>query len=148
VNPVEDFNNMISRRDVDLVETAIEQLKSVIFQLVDDSLGNQLYKKAVEAIQTMRKGCIKEEEAFQFNEFLQQCKQFYKDKRKDDFWQFLKKTNLFPINCEESDDSNLTPTQALSFYETQLENSNQVQQNQNNQNGDDDEIDDLWNKIE
>ena len=147
VSPVEDFNNMIERRDVDLVEVAIEQIKKVIFQLIDDSLGNQLYKKALEAIEALRRGCIKEEESSHFNDFLEECKQFYKEKRRDDFWQFLKKNKIFPISFDESDDSNLSSSQALSFYET--ENKSKSNGNQTtNKDEEDDEIEDLWSKIE
>lgn len=38
----------ISRRDVDLVDKAIEQMKSRIIQLVNDSIRDQFYGKAME----------------------------------------------------------------------------------------------------
>eukprot|EP01091_Cochliopodium_minus_P020569 TRINITY_DN901_c1_g1_i1.p1 TRINITY_DN901_c1_g1~~TRINITY_DN901_c1_g1_i1.p1 ORF type:complete len:600 (+),score=299.96 TRINITY_DN901_c1_g1_i1:166-1800(+) len=147
IHPIDDFEKMMKRRDVDLVDTAIQQMQKVIFQIVDDSLGNQFYGKAIEAIKVLRKGCIEEEESLQFNSFLNQSKIFYKNKRKNDFFLFLEKNKIFPISIDESDDSNLTNTQATMFFEKD-ENQNNVNNNNQPNENDDIDIDDLFDKIE
>ena len=146
INPIQDFEKMMKRRDIDLVDSAIQQMQKVIFQIVDDSLGNQFYQKAIDSILSLRKGCIEEEESSQFNAFILQCKQFYQNKRKNDFFVLMQKNSIYPISSEESDDSNFSPSQATSFYEKQQQENSLVIEN-NNQD-ENDEIDDLWNKIE
>lgn len=61
---------MLRRRDGDFVETgrtflvslftvkAIEQLKKIVMQLVDDSIRDTYYGKALECLQALRKGCV------------------------------------------------------------------------------------------
>jgi len=89
INPVEDFKSMFKRRDMDLVDKAITEMKDVILKLVHESVKQSYYNKAIECLQTFREGCIKEEEAEQFNEFLLQLKKNFKDKKRHDFWQII-----------------------------------------------------------
>ncbi len=50
---------MLSRRDVDLVEKAIQQMQDRINQLVNDSIRSQLYPKAIECLCALHNGCQK-----------------------------------------------------------------------------------------
>jgi len=54
--PVQDFNEMISRRDIDLVDRAIEEMEKVIVNLIEVSLKDNLYGKAMECLQALRTG--------------------------------------------------------------------------------------------
>lgn len=77
INPVQDFKEMLARRDIDLVEkgvqtyccitgshllfffvAAVDQMKQRILQLVNDSIRDQFYPKAIECVVALRSGCI------------------------------------------------------------------------------------------
>jgi hypothetical protein len=88
INPEQDFN-MLARRDVDLVDKAVEQMRGRIKQLVEESVGSQLYDKAIRCMSTLRNGCIIEDENQRYNEFIEELEGYYKHKRRDDFWQLL-----------------------------------------------------------
>ena len=113
INPVKDFQDMLSRRDVDLVDKAIEQMKERITQLVSDSIRDSFYPKAIECIQALRVGCVQEEEPIAFNSFLRSLRTMYEDKgRHQAFWQLIKKKSISLIYDEECEDSDVTKEQA------------------------------------
>jgi len=89
INPEQDFNEMLARRDVDLVDKAVEQMRGRIKQLVEESVGSQLYDKAIRCMSTLRNGCMIEDENQRYNEFIEELEGYYKHKRRDDFWQLL-----------------------------------------------------------
>lgn len=49
---------MLNRRDVDLVEKALDGMKKRILQLINDSILTQLYHKALDCLRALREGCI------------------------------------------------------------------------------------------
>ncbi|KAJ3300854.1 X-ray repair cross-complementing protein 5 [Blyttiomyces sp. JEL0837] len=73
-NPVADFQAMIRRRDVDLVETAIDQMIKIITDLVRQSFGSQFYPKALSALKALRKGCMEQSESNKYNRWLMEFK--------------------------------------------------------------------------
>lgn len=89
INPEQDFSDMLARRDVDLVDKAVEQMQGRIKQLVEDSVGTQLYDKALQCLQTLRHGCMIEDEHQRYNEFVDELEGYYRHKRRDDFWRLL-----------------------------------------------------------
>eukprot|EP01112_Ceratiomyxa_fruticulosa_P013430 TRINITY_DN3779_c0_g1_i1.p1 TRINITY_DN3779_c0_g1~~TRINITY_DN3779_c0_g1_i1.p1 ORF type:complete len:745 (+),score=163.09 TRINITY_DN3779_c0_g1_i1:333-2567(+) len=116
VNPVQDFKSMLERRDVDLVDKAITQMKHRILQLINDSIKTQFYQKAYDCLIVLREGCIKESESDQFNQFMQELKSYYMGKRRDDFWvSFVVHKKVSLIHCDESDDSPVTPEESTAF---------------------------------
>lgn len=57
MNPVEDFNSMISSINIQLYKTALEGMNKVIEVFLNE--GGSLYdKKSKECIECFRKGCI------------------------------------------------------------------------------------------
>lgn len=68
IRPVDDFKDMLTRRDVDLVDKggirilcmfmviAVEGLKRRIIQLVNDSVKDTMYKKAYDCVVALREG--------------------------------------------------------------------------------------------
>src|SRR5262249_49163160 len=56
--PIEDFQAMIARRDIDLVDKAIEEMQVQIMRVINDSYKNSHYDKAIECILVLRAGCI------------------------------------------------------------------------------------------
>eukprot|EP00347_Sterkiella_histriomuscorum_P022676 403337575 len=72
VNPIEDFKKMVTDRKVDRVGTAIDQIKDMITKLVNNSLNGDLYHKAIECLASLREACITEDEAQEFNLFMEQ----------------------------------------------------------------------------
>jgi ATP-dependent DNA helicase 2 subunit 2 len=103
-DPVRDFNDMMNRRDVDLVDKAIEEMQSVAFKLLRDSIADQYYEKALACVQALRKGCIKEDEVEKFNNFMKRVKSQFSSGKRKDFWeQFVVGKNVSLITSEEGD---------------------------------------------
>lgn len=53
--------------------TAIQQMCAVIQRLVNESLRDQLYEKALTCLRALRAGAVREDEATAFNDFLRRC---------------------------------------------------------------------------
>ena len=47
VNPIADFNKMISDRNADLVGSALDQMEKMIKRFIDSSMSGDLYDKAL-----------------------------------------------------------------------------------------------------
>ncbi len=145
VKPVEDFKEMISRRDVDLVDKAIEGLRKRTIDMVSDSYLDQLYPKAIECVKVLREGCIKEEESEQFNRFLREARALFEGKRRDDFWKLIVNRKISLIHYDESEESSVSPAEAEQFLQgpvvVLLEPKINVQK-------DDSEVDDLLAMVE
>lgn len=115
VRPAQDFKNMLSRRDIDLVEKAIEEMKVRIQQLVSDSLRDQLYGKAIECLHALRDGCVQESEPNAFNAFLRDLRAAHENKRRHDFWQLIVEKRITLIHDEECDESDVSKEEAADF---------------------------------
>jgi len=115
VNPIYNFRDMLARRDVDLVDKAIEQMKNRIVQLVNDTVRDQLYPKAIDCLQALRAGTIREEESQTFNSFLKELRNYFEGKRRQDFWQMILDTKTTLISYAESEDSYVSPAE-VSFW--------------------------------
>jgi len=106
-DPVRDFNEMVNRRDIDLVDKAIEQMKDTIQKLIKESIHDQYYKKCYDCLIELRKGCIREEESTKFNAFLRDLKRQYgsSSNRRHEFWKdYVVDKNCTLISSEEAVD--------------------------------------------
>ncbi|KAM9991022.1 hypothetical protein ACTFIY_007074 [Dictyostelium cf. discoideum] len=152
INPVQNFKDMLNRRDMDLVDKAITLMKERILQLVNDSLRDQYYQKAFECIKELRVGCIRESEAEQFNGFLKEMRSLFQSKKRDDFWQYItadvtsilaeKSINL--ITQDECDSSEVTQEELDQFLDKNVKQFNPPPITNVNT----DSIDDLFDQIE
>jgi ATP-dependent DNA helicase 2 subunit 2 len=62
LTPVQDFENMMSRRDgPEWIGKAIKDMKNRIFDMVENSFEGDNYPKALECLVALRKGCILEQ---------------------------------------------------------------------------------------
>ena len=118
IEPVKDFKQMIARRDVDLVDKAIEQMKERIQRLLNDSVKDQLYPKALDCMKALREGCVEEEEPAAFNTFIQLLRSIHEGKRHDGFWQLLVSSSISLIHEEECQESDVTKEESRSFLDT------------------------------
>jgi len=57
-NPIQDFRDMLSRRDADHVSEAIRQMCDVINKLVAESIKDMFYQKALDCVRELRRGCV------------------------------------------------------------------------------------------
>ncbi|KAM9977506.1 hypothetical protein ACTFIR_011373 [Dictyostelium discoideum] len=152
INPVQNFKDMLNRRDMDLVDKAITLMKERILQLVNDSLRDQYYQKAFECIKELRVGCIRESEAEQFNVFLKEMRSLFQSKKRDDFWQYItadvtsilgeKSINL--ITQDECDSSEVTQEELDQFLDKKVKQFNPPPITNVNT----DSVDDLFDQIE
>jgi len=117
VKPVQDFRAMLARRDVDYVDKAIEQMKQRITQMVNESVRDQMYPKALECLQALRSGAVQESEWEVFNNYLIEIRGYFERKRKDDFWKLVQQNRISLIHYDECVDSNTSPEQCAQFLE-------------------------------
>ncbi|EFA77444.1 ATP-dependent DNA helicase [Heterostelium album PN500] len=144
INPVQNFKDMLARRDIDLVDKAISLMKQRIVQLVNDSLKDQFYQKALECVVALRRGSIKESESLVFNQFLRELRDYYESKKRDDFWQLIVTNQIGLITNDESDDSEITEKESKEF----LGSKRKTIAINNNQPSKSDSVDDLFDQIE
>ena len=89
-NPIVDFRRMIHEKAEDLTDSAIEQMTKLIEKFIEESFQGNLYDKALDCLQELRKGCVEEDEPVLFNDFLQLCKDRYANSKHQKFWQKVK----------------------------------------------------------
>jgi len=82
--PIHDFRKMINERSEDLTNSAIEQMIKIIASFIEDL---DQYEKAIDCLKELRSGCIKEDEALAFNDFIQLIKFRYMSGKYEKFWQ-------------------------------------------------------------
>lgn len=116
ITPTQDFSDMLQRRDVDLVDKAIEQMRQHILKFVIDSIRDSHYAKAMECLIALRKGCIQEDEPDQFNAFLHEMKTLFKDKSRNDFWQLVNEQGISLIHRGESISSKVEKEESEAFF--------------------------------
>ncbi|KAJ3202684.1 X-ray repair cross-complementing protein 5 [Dinochytrium kinnereticum] len=117
-DPVADFRAMLSRRDVDLVSTAVQQMTEVILNVIQKSFGTQLFSKALQCITALREGCIIQSEVSTYNTWLQQFKSELVQNHTQ-FWETLKEAEnkkLGLIRASESGESAVTDEEAVEFF--------------------------------
>ena len=137
MRPAKDFEAMLARRDKDLVIPAIEQLRGRIEQFVRDSIGDQYFAKAVDALAALRRGCVTEDEPDLFNEFLLNLQRMCSDDEaltKDEnndkkrFWKMVAEAAITPISKDESAFSNVSKEDAARFHSQPVASQPQPQQ--------------------
>ncbi|CAI9104637.1 OLC1v1003351C1 [Oldenlandia corymbosa var. corymbosa] len=116
LNPVQDFESMISRRDSpEWVNKAIRYMKDKISELVKNSCEGDVYQKAVECLVALRKGCVLEQEPKEFNEFLLHLCKLYQENDLKRFRKILAAHGVTLISKTEATDSEITDDEAKSF---------------------------------
>ena len=120
IDPVKDFEKMISRRDVDLVDKAIEQMKERILQLLNDSVKDQLYPKAFGCVEALRVGCVQEEEPAAFNTFLRLMRSMHEGKRHNAFWMLIVDKKVSLIHEGECEESDITKEESEQVFRIQI----------------------------
>lgn len=116
VQPVQDFEAMLARRDSDeWVPKAIHGMKKIINDLLDSSYKGNTYEKAMSCLVSLRKGCVEQEEPLEFNKFLGDLVSKCRGKRLNDFWEFIIEKLLTLINRNEAADSDISEEEALAF---------------------------------
>ncbi|XP_031113355.1 ATP-dependent DNA helicase 2 subunit KU80 [Ipomoea triloba] len=116
INPVQDFEDMISRRDSpEWVNKAIQEMKNKIFYLVESSHEGDTYQKALECLVALRNGCIVEQEPKQFNDLLHNLYASCKEKDLGSFCKQLESHGITLITKTEAPDSDILESEARSF---------------------------------
>lgn len=107
---------MISDRKVDRVNSALEQLKSIIDRYVRGSTEGDLHDKALEMLKELRKACVSEDEAPFFNKAITVLKEKYSRGAQAGFWLLVTKEKISLITCQESEFSSIvSPKEAEDF---------------------------------
>ncbi|KAL3698242.1 hypothetical protein R1sor_012318 [Riccia sorocarpa] len=116
LNPVQDFEALLARRDSDKwVAKAIKEIKKIIIDLLDSAYNGNTYEKAMACLEALRKGCVVQEEPSEFNTFLEEIATRCRGKRQNDFWELVVSKNITLISQEETPDSNVTQEEAAAF---------------------------------
>lgn len=116
LNPVQDFEAMMARRDSSKwVTQAIKEMQNYIFTLLENSYEGDAYPKAIECLLALRRGCICEQEPKEFNKHL---RDLYEKLYKTDlanFFELLPSKNIKLISRREAADSDVTEEEAERF---------------------------------
>ncbi|XP_009604926.1 ATP-dependent DNA helicase 2 subunit KU80 [Nicotiana tomentosiformis] len=116
INPVKDFEEMMSRRDnAGWINKAIQDMKNKTFDLVENSCEGDTYDKALECLVALRRGCILEQEPKQFNDFLCHLYKFCQEKDLRNFCQYLASHGMTLITKTEAPDNEIPEDEARSF---------------------------------
>jgi len=143
-NPTKDFSEMLSRKDVDLVDKAIIGMQTVVFKLINDSIEDQYYEKVLGCIKVLREGCIKEGEPEQFNSFMTKLKQQYSKGKREEFWRdYVVNNKISLITQDESDDSEVTEEEAKKFLTEAVVAVQMEEESEEEKGGDNDLFDEL-----
>ncbi|KAJ3077127.1 X-ray repair cross-complementing protein 5, partial [Quaeritorhiza haematococci] len=127
VDPVADFEAMVSRKDVDRIGEAISQMTTLIPRLVLESLTPQLYPKALKCLTALRRVCIAEGEGDKFNSWLQEFKSTLVGAtstagRHVAFWkEFVVKEGITLISEDESAGSGVSKDESEKFLAVDVE---------------------------
>ncbi|XP_038052595.1 X-ray repair cross-complementing protein 5-like [Patiria miniata] len=121
VDPVGDFNTMISQKDQDRFTQASDQMQNRIRQLVRDSFGSQFFSKAMDCLKTLRAASIQLHEPDLFNNFLRKLKDELKEIFKTDFWSQIISEKITLIDSSESNESTVPKAEAKKFLEETAE---------------------------
>jgi ATP-dependent DNA helicase 2 subunit 2 len=119
-DPKKDFLEMVERRDQDMFLIAMQQLENIIFQLVRDSIDDQLYSKALDCINESRKVCIKEAHPDDWNTMLKHIKITMSEGSRNDFWVNIKIRNITLITVDECSGTSVTKDEADKFLQDTL----------------------------
>ncbi|OWM64948.1 hypothetical protein CDL15_Pgr028666 [Punica granatum] len=116
LTPVQDFEAMMSCRDSpEWVNKAIKDMSNKIYDLVEDSLNGDNYPKAMEMLMALRKGCIREQEPKQFNDFMRLLCGFCQKNDLQSFCDMLASEGLTLISKTEAADSDVSDEEARCF---------------------------------
>jgi ATP-dependent DNA helicase 2 subunit 2 len=122
VSPVQDFKDMLSRRDrADLVEKAIAQMHAMIKTIVTNSFQAAQFPRALECLQALRRGCIEQEEAELYNAALTDIMTTF-SKTKAAFCALVADAKpasggvCNPISSDDVESSDVTPQQSAAFF--------------------------------
>ncbi|KAI8976868.1 SPOC like C-terminal domain-containing protein [Pilobolus umbonatus] len=92
-HPLEDFTAMISNKQTDLVETAVDQICKMMIRLINDNKAETV----IQCLPVVRKVAAEEEEAYRYNTMLYSLKSTRS-------WPIIKHATLGLITCNESVD--------------------------------------------
>lgn len=122
VDPIGDFKKMISDRKVDRVSSAIQQMQALIERLVKNSLKGDLFAKALECLGELRQACVQEDEAPQFNKFMEKIKKMFGRGLLAEFFKMVFQAEITLITNQESPISSMvTSAEAKKFLQDNLD---------------------------
>jgi ATP-dependent DNA helicase 2 subunit 2 len=116
VNPVRDFEKMITDREVDRVDDALKQMREMILEFVRNSTQGDMYEKAIDCLKAMRKASADNDEADQFNAFLADLKKRFSMGIHKDYYEAIRQQRIGLITKEESFKSKITQVEANEFF--------------------------------
>lgn len=114
VNPENDYNHMLDRKDKDLSIPAFRGMVGQIETLLGPDGGEEFYPKAVQCMLTLRKGSLRASTEEEFNLFLRSTK----STAPQDLWKRIVDAELTLISSDDSvavDD--VSPKDALEFLQ-------------------------------
>ena len=125
MNPVGDFNKMITDREEDRVDDALTQMRLIILEFIRHSTQGDMYEKALDCLKAMRKACIANDEADNFNNFLKELKERFSIGIHKDYYESVRNNRIGLITNEESFKSKVTNEEAEDFFGFPRENQAQ-----------------------
>lgn len=116
VNPVADFEAMLGAPDT--VKAAVESMKARIVELVTDGANTAYYKKAMQCLVALRKGCLAQGESSMFNQFMRaEVKANFSDGQHSAVWEIVVESEVSLITAEEDSVVDVSAAEAAAFLQ-------------------------------
>jgi Ku C terminal domain like len=96
------------------IETAMAQMRLVIFDLIDHSVGEGQLRKAVACVYAMQRAASAYSEAARYNAFMREIKQKYQS---HEVFGMLKAEHAGPLNSEHGH-TDMTDQEVSAYFET------------------------------
>ncbi|KAK1303315.1 ATP-dependent DNA helicase 2 subunit KU80 [Acorus calamus] len=114
--PVQDFNAMMARRDSpEWISRAFREMKNYINDILENSYEGDTFLKAVDCLEALRRGCILEQEPKEFNQFLFDLYEKWKNTDLVSFFELVSSKNITLISKTEAEDSDIMDDEAKIF---------------------------------
>ena len=98
VHPISDFHSLLSNKKTDLTLLALDLMTAAIDRLVQESIKDHFFAKALDCMLELRRECIKNDEVEYFNKWLNS----YKHTCKRDMWLLVLKNGMSIISSDEN----------------------------------------------
>lgn len=113
LKPIEDFNEMINYKYADLTDKALDQMKSIILKLINESFKGSFYYKALDCIKVLREKCDEYDETELFNMFLKDLLLKFPKEKYIDLWRLISLSKITLINNIENKKSDVTKEESM-----------------------------------
>jgi hypothetical protein len=110
INPVPDFRAMIEDHDPTIADRAIDEMEKIIEKILAIGINVAALEKALQCVEALRLGCVKNEEPERYNSFYAKLVKLSKQTGKDEFVGMMNRASVGLIPTMDDDDDAASTT--------------------------------------